>query len=128
VRRAEPFHGPHVGWHVNPSIRRSRDVAKRHVDPRDEGGHDDLDDVDDVTGVQVQVGDRGSNGPVIFVLSNDSSHAPTGLLESDDLVAAPDVGIDSFDDAIDAMVDGRTYVNVLTGANPGGEIRGQIEK
>jgi hypothetical protein len=87
-----------------------------------------IDGLDDITGIQVQVGDPGTNGPVIFVLSTTSSDTPTGILGSGDLMDAPDQGINSIDDAIDAMVDGRTYVNVLTQSHPDGEIRGQIQE
>lgn len=84
--------------------------------------------LDGITGVQVQVGDPGTNGPVIFTLSTSSSDSPKGLLGSDDLTPDPNDGINSIDDAINAMLDGRTYVNVLTQAHLEGEIRGQIEQ
>jgi len=83
-------------------------------------------DLDGITGAFIQVGEEGSTGPVIFTLSNDSSSAAADTLGSGDLTPDPDAGINTIDDAIDAMVDGRTYVNVTTQAHPDGEIRGQI--
>ena len=41
-------------------------------------------------------------------------------------VARPEIGINTFDDAIQAIVGGNAYVNVHTTAFPGGEIRGQL--
>jgi hypothetical protein len=38
----------------------------------------------------------------------------------------PEIGINTFDDVVQAIVGGGAYVNVHTTTNPGGEIRGQI--
>jgi hypothetical protein len=84
------------------------------------------DGLSDITGAFVQVGEPGATGPVIFTLSKDSSDAGADTLGANDLTPDPADGINSIDDAIDAMIDGRTYINVTTQANPNGEIRGQI--
>jgi hypothetical protein len=38
----------------------------------------------------------------------------------------PEIGINTFADALQAIAGGNAYVNVHTSANPGGEIRGQL--
>jgi hypothetical protein len=40
--------------------------------------------------------------------------------------ARPAIGINTIDDAIQAILGGNAYVNVHTSQNPGGEIRGQL--
>ena len=40
--------------------------------------------------------------------------------------ARPEIGINTFADAVQAIVGGNAYVNVHTTANGGGEIRGQL--
>lgn len=45
----------------------------------------------------------------------------------DDLLFAGALGVLDLDGAIDAIFSGNTYVNVVTAAHPGGEIRGALE-
>src|SRR5256712_3334063 len=49
-----------------------------------------------------------------------------GTRTSGNLVARPDVGINTWTDFINALIAGNTYVNVHTTAHTGGEIRGQL--
>ncbi len=49
-----------------------------------------------------------------------------GTRTSDNLVARPDAGINTWTDFINALIAGNTYVNVHTTAHTGGEIRGQL--
>lgn len=49
----------------------------------------------------------------------------TGTLTQQDLSPKPAQGVSTFDDAITQLINGNTYTNVHTAANPGGEIRGQ---
>jgi len=75
----------------------------------------------------IHVGPPGVNGPVILNLATSSFTEIEGDLTAADLAPAPAQGINNFADAIAAIEDGGTYSNVHTAANPGGEIRGQIE-
>ena len=59
--------------------------------------------------------------------SSDGYQDTEGTLVTDDLSPQPGLGIETFADAVAAIREGRTYVNVHTVANPGGEIRGAIE-
>jgi hypothetical protein len=89
----------------------------------------------------IHVGGVGVNGPVILFLCSDLPDAPAGVqscvstlgaaggqlsgtLTAADLVAQP--GAATFDEAINAMIAGNTYMNVHTANNTGGEIRGQL--
>lgn len=58
----------------------------------------------------------GSNGPVLVELLQDSTEPARWFAADAELNAA----------GLDAFAAGRTYVNVHTPANPGGEIRGQV--
>jgi hypothetical protein len=40
--------------------------------------------------------------------------------------ARPEIGIGTFEDALQAIAAGNGYVNIHTSQNPGGEIRGQL--
>ena len=84
------------------------------------------DGLQDIVAAHIHFGDPGVDGPIMFTLSTTSSDSANGILGSDDLTLLPDSGINSIDDAIQAMVDGHTYINVHTAAHPDGEIRGQI--
>jgi hypothetical protein len=75
----------------------------------------------------IHVGAPGVPGPIIFnlILTPNFSGA-SGTLTAADLVPQPAVGINNYDDALQALLSGQTYINVHTGANPSGEIRGQL--
>ncbi|MBI5118999.1 CHRD domain-containing protein [Candidatus Poribacteria bacterium] len=78
-----------------------------------------------VTGATVHLGSTTENGPVIFVLTNTGFITRlTGTLTQTDLIPAP--GIATLADAINAMKNGDTYVNIATAAHPAGEIRGHL--
>lgn len=84
------------------------------------------------TAAHIHVGPKGIAGPVIVDFA-----IPRGVV-GDFVVtfrtgggatfhARPELGINTFDDLIQAMMNGNAYVNVHTSANPAGEIRGQLE-
>lgn len=76
------------------------------------------------------VGGPGLAGPVVVDiaptpnLSND--FVVSGTATSADLRARGDQGIRSWEDFLQALVGGQTYLNVHSAVNPGGEIRGQV--
>ena len=88
----------------------------------------------------IHVGPTGSAGPVIFFLCSSLPEAPEGvqpcplavggevkgMLTEAEFNPQPEAGIETFSDAIDALISGGTYANVHTVANTPGEIRGQI--
>jgi hypothetical protein len=85
------------------------------------------------TASHIHAGALGVNGPVIINFtvpaggpSNDYSLSGTFAC-SDVTVRAPQ-GINSCEDFEQAMLLGNTYVNVHSTANPGGEIRGQLNR
>lgn len=81
----------------------------------------------DITQAHLHVGRPGVDGPIIFPLASSSFSSPlTVTLTSAEFVAAPTSGISIFEQALVAIENGDTYVNVHTAANPDGELRGQV--
>ncbi len=79
------------------------------------------------TAARIHVGPPGVDGPIIFDLATGLFGSPvTGTLTAADLQPQPLQGINTLADAARAILSGRAYVNVHTGANPAGEIRGQL--
>jgi hypothetical protein len=81
------------------------------------------------TMAHIHVGPADDVGPPILWLSDccapGSFSSPlSGTLTEADLTPAG--GIDTWEQALQAIRDGNTYVNVHTGMHPGGEIRGQL--
>jgi hypothetical protein len=82
-----------------------------------------------VTAAHIHVGARNVPGLVIFPLyaqgQGTFNISMTFTLDQSDFTAAGDV--DTYNEAVAAILGGQTYINVHTVANPNGEIRGQIE-
>ena len=91
----------------------------------------DADDILAVAGAHIHCGAADENGPAVAFLAG--AIPPNGFA-GDVTVAATltDASIFPTDcgttiaEVLDAIRAGNTYVNVHSGANPGGEIRGQI--
>lgn len=82
-----------------------------------------------VTASHIHSAIAGVNGGVIFSLFAGPGVFPATLTKT--LTSAeftPDAasGVNTFADAVNAILAGRTYINVHTMTNLGGEIRGQI--
>lgn len=78
-----------------------------------------------VTMAHVHLGAVGVDGPILFDLSAVPFVSPLqGTLRAGQL--RPQGGAATFQQAVDALLRGNTYVNVHTTAFPDGEIRGQI--
>ena len=75
----------------------------------------------------IHISPAGVSGPVIvnFALAPFTSPL-TGTATLANFVAQPARGINTFADAVNAIMSGNAYVNVHTVNNPAGEIRGQL--
>lgn len=93
-------------------------------------------DIANVTAAHIHVGASGTNGPVVLFLFGPNAplfsakegceDLSSGTLTPANLIARPAVGINTWNDFVNALLVGNTYINVHTTANPGGEIRGQL--
>lgn len=85
------------------------------------------------TAGHIHVGPAGIAGPVILnfpsgLVARTGDFSMSFRLSERDFVARPAQGINTMDDAIQAIVLGNGYVNIHTSQNPGGEIRGQLKR
>lgn len=84
------------------------------------------------TASHIHVGPRGPAvaGPVVIdfigVAGRTGDFALQFRVGEAQFHARPDIGINTIDDMIQAILNGNSYVNVHTTRNPGGEIRGQL--
>lgn len=83
----------------------------------------------DVQGAHIHLGKGGSTGPILFTLYTKATdgawtgqHTKT-LLPGD---LQPQADVTTWDQALQAIRDGRTYVNIHTTQNASGELRGQV--
>jgi hypothetical protein len=82
------------------------------------------------TAAHIHIAPRGIAGPVVIDFPID--RGVSGDLNQSFRVGAaqfharPEIGINTLDDAIQAIVAGNSYANIHTTANGGGEIRGQL--
>ena len=93
-----------------------------------------------VTQAHLHCAPIGENGPVVAFLAgfhelgwdvNGNWIRKTTLTDENIIldVCPDDIDdIDTIADLFDSMLDGNIYVNVHTTANPGGEVRGQVEE
>ncbi len=88
--------------------------------------------IEDVVAAHIHYEVANENGPVVVGLFSGSTDGRTqgvlaeGTISEDDLTGP--FGDRSFEELVEAIQAGRTYVNVHTEANPSGEIRGQISE
>jgi hypothetical protein len=85
------------------------------------------------TAGHIHAGGRGTAGPVIInfpttIAGRTGDFSMTFRVGERDFVQRPAQGILSFDDAVQAILLGNTYVNIHTTQNPAGEIRGQLTR
>ena len=82
------------------------------------------------TAGHIHVGPRGVAGPVVInfpIPTGRTGDLPlTFRVGSSAFVARPEIGINTMQDAIQAIVGGSGYVNIHTSQFPAGEIRGQL--
>ena len=87
--------------------------------------------LEDVVAAHIHVAPAGKNGPIVVPLENGLVPGTSnGVLAEGTFTAADLTGPLAGQSLADLPVDveaGNTYVNVHTTANPGGEIRGQID-
>lgn len=93
-------------------------------------------DLEDLTMAHIHQAPLGENGEIVVWLYPEDVQEPdpipgefdgtlaTGTFGADDLIGP--LEDEPLETALEAMVDGETYVNVHTEENPEGEVRGQI--
>lgn len=78
-----------------------------------------------ITGASIRAGAVGSNGPVLFTVSSvPFINSLSMLLFPGDFTAGG--GINSFSDALSAILSGNAYLEIRTTGQPTGEVRGQF--
>lgn len=89
--------------------------------------------LEDTTMAHIHIGPPGVNGPVVVFLFgpepsgvNRDGLLAEGTITAADLIPVPNVFDGTMATLIDNLRAGTAYVNVHTVANPGGEIRGQV--
>jgi hypothetical protein len=82
------------------------------------------------TAGHIHVAPKGVAGPVVInfpIPTGRTGDLPLSFrVGAAAFVPRPEIGIATFQDAIQAIVGGGAYVNIHTSANPAGEIRGQL--
>lgn len=79
-----------------------------------------------ITETTLRLGAPTENGPALFNLAGANIPSRIATLTTADLLVQPTAGINSMADAVNAILGGRTYVEVRTQANPAGALRGQL--
>lgn len=118
---------------VPPVDTRARGLATFRLAPDGDGlGFKvNVANIDDVVGAHVHMATADENGPIVAFLFGDPLSDPVtvnGTL-AEGTITEPDVIgpiAGDFSALLEAMADGRAYVQVHTSAHPTGEIRGQI--
>jgi hypothetical protein len=76
------------------------------------------------------VGGPGLAGPTVvniaFPAGISNDYRLTGSASATNLLVRGDQGIRSWEDFLQALVGGQTYINIHSAVNGGGEIRGQV--
>jgi CHRD domain len=138
-----------TGYEENPSVStEGNGTFRARIDTRDQEISYRLTYADleaDVTQAHIHFSQRAVNGPIsVFLCSNLTDPAPPpgtqacpaspatveGTIEPEDVIGPAAQGIEpgAFDELVDAIRAGATYVNVHSTKWPGGEIRAQLER
>ena len=83
------------------------------------------------TASHIHVGPKGLGGPVVIDFPIGTGRTGDFTLnfrvhEGPAFHARPEIGINTFADALQSIAGGNAYVNIHSSAFPGGEIRGQL--
>ena len=85
------------------------------------------------TAGHIHIGAAGIAGPVVLnfpsaLVGRTGDFAMTFRIGPGQFVARPAIGINTMEDAFQAILNGNSYVNIHTQQFPGGEIRGQLRQ
>jgi hypothetical protein len=85
------------------------------------------------TAGHIHIGPAGIAGPVVInfpeaLVGRTGDFAMTFRAGPAQFVARPAIGINTMQDAFEAILNGNSYVNIHTQQFPGGEIRGQLRQ
>jgi len=85
------------------------------------------------TAGHIHIGPVGIAGPVVInfpeaLVGRTGDFAMTFRVGPPQFVARPAIGINTMEDAMQAILNGNSYVNIHTQQFPGGEIRGQLNR
>jgi len=83
------------------------------------------------TASHIHIGPKGVSGPVVIDFPIGTGRTGDFTLnfrvhDGPAFHARPEIGINTFADALQAVAGGNAYVNIHTSTFPGGEIRGQL--
>jgi hypothetical protein len=83
------------------------------------------------TASHIHIGPKGVSGPVVIDFPIGTGRTGDFTLnfrvhDGSAFHARPEIGINTFADALQAIAGGNAYVNIHTSTFPGGEIRGQL--
>ena len=79
------------------------------------------------TGAKIRVGAPDANGPIIFNITDEPvGNSLSRNFVASNLITQAGAGILNFNDALNALLSGNTYVEFTNQANPSGIIRGQL--
>ena len=80
----------------------------------------------------IHVGGPGLGGPTVinipFPAGISNDYRLTGSATTATAGLRPDQGLRSWEDVLQSIVGGQTYVNIHSAVNPGGEIRGPLRR
>lgn len=84
-----------------------------------------IENMTSASGMFIHYGEVGTTGPIIFNLGSFANQK-TLTLTSQNLITSPANSINDLTDALEAIIQGKAYININTVENPTGHIRGQI--
>lgn len=85
----------------------------------------DVQNMSSASSLYIRYGEAGTTGPILFNLGSFANQKLV-TFTFDDLIRSPANNINTFVDAMNAVISGKTYITIDTDDNPSGHIRGQV--